>query len=171
MWYLHLSIWTNIKLLELSLEKNLACTVETPLHWSVVYIISSLMVWIIYNVCQKNVFQFTYFVLLGRKLWIMLIHFQESLTTFINGLENINLDQNITLLLLLMGEFASHTHFLHFLYWVSSNWIIIPVTGTHVCYRARGDSVRVSHPGRYRLVNLQGLQMLGLSVKGWVDEC
>ena len=74
------------------------------------------MAWIIYNVCQKNVFQFTYFVLLGRKLWIMLIHFQESLTTFINGLENINLDQNITLLLLLMGEFSYQTHFLHFLY-------------------------------------------------------
>ena len=61
-------------------------------------------------------FQCTYFVLLGRKLWIMLIHSQESLTTFINGLEIINLDQNINLLLLLMGEFASHTHFLHFLY-------------------------------------------------------
>ena len=40
----------------------------------------------------------------------------ESLTTFINGLKYINLDQHINLLLLLMGEFASHSHFLHFLY-------------------------------------------------------
>ena len=53
---------------------------------------------------------------LGRKLWIMLIHSKESLTTFINGLKYINLDWQINLLLLLMGEFASHSHFLHFLY-------------------------------------------------------
>ena len=43
---------------------------------------------------------------------------------------------------------------------------IIPETGTHTYYRAERDNVNVSRPGRYRVVNLQGLQMLGLSVKG-----
>ena len=99
-------------------KKNLVCIVESPLHWSVFYI-SLLMAWIIFNVHLNNFFQC--FVLLGRKLWIMLIHSKESLTTFINGLKYINLDRHINLLLLLMGEFASHSHFLHFLYWVSNN--------------------------------------------------
>ena len=70
-----------------------------------------------------------------------------------------------------MGEFASHTHFLHFLYWVSNNWIIIPETGIHTYYRAERDTVNVSvAQADIELLIFQGLQMLGLSVKGWVDE-